>query len=365
MARSQRKRPLVSPSPALLVTGGAGFIGSALVPYLLTTTDYRVINLDALTYAGGLHNLTGTLEHPRHRFVRGDVADAALVSRVLREERVEGVLHLAAESHVDRSIDGPLAFSRTNALGTAALLEAARLYWCELGGEARERFRFVLVSTDEVFGALAAGDKPFSRRSPLAPSSPYSASKAAGDLMAMAYWRTYGFPVLITNCVNNYGPRQHPEKLIPTIVLRALAGARVPIYGDGRQSREWLHVDDHVRALVIALERGRPGERYLFGGEERSNVELARDVLALLQGLRPELGPLGGLLEFVRDRPGHDFRYAVDSKPALLELGWQPRVALVTGLRETIAWYAESHEWLRAATHERLPERMGLAGVSS
>jgi dTDP-glucose 4,6-dehydratase len=313
----------------LLVTGGAGFIGSNLVRLLLAERPAdRVVVLDALTYAGNVENLAG-LEGPRYRFVRGDIADGKLLLDLWRSERIEAVLHLAAESHVDRSILAPAVFIETNVRGTQVLLEAAR----ELGVK-----RFVHVSTDEVYGSLGPTGL-FTEDSPLAPSSPYSASKASSDLLALAYGRTYGLPVVVTRCSNNYGPYQFPEKLIPLMIVNALRDEPLPIYGDGMNVRDWIHVDDHCRGLLAALDRGAPGQVYNLGGaNERHNLDLVKRVLALLG--KPE-----SLLRFVQDRPGHDRRYAIDASKAAAQLGWTPRRRFEEGLADTVRWYVEHRGW--------------------
>jgi dTDP-glucose 4,6-dehydratase len=322
----------------LLVTGGAGFIGSALIRRLLSAEaqDEReglrlrsVVNLDALTYAGNPSNLASVQEHPLYRFEHGDITDEALVERVFREHEITSVIHLAAESHVDRSIDDPSRFIKTNVEGTYRLLEAARRAWPRGGGN-----RFLHVSTDEVFGALGPEDPPFTETSRYAPNSPYAASKAAGDHLARAYYRTYGLSVLTTNCSNNYGPHQMPEKLIPLMILNALEGKPLPLYGDGRQSRDWLYVEDHARALVAALMRGQPGEVYAFGGgNEWTNLDLVNRLCAGLDRRRPRAkGRYEDLITLVEDRPGHDRRYAIDPARARRELGWTPRESLESGL---------------------------------
>ncbi len=331
----------------LLVTGGAGFIGSALVRHLVAETDWTVVNLDKLTYAGNLDSLPGLLEHPRHRFERVDICDAVGVRRVLREHRPRAILHLAAESHVDRSIDGPAAFVRTNVVGTQVLLEAAREYWSELDGEARRDFRFHHVSTDEVYGDLGE-EGFFTEETPYAPSSPYSASKAASDHLVRAWHRTYGLPVLVSNCSNNYGPYQFPEKLIPLMILNARAGKPLPVYGEGDQVRDWLHVEDHVRALLRVLRAGRVGETYNIGGHnERTNLEVVERICAILDQRLPQGAPHARLIRHVADRPGHDRRYAIDAGKIQRELGWKPKETFESGLAKTVEWYLENEEWCR------------------
>lgn len=336
----------------VLVTGGAGFIGSALVRLLLAETDAEVANLDSLTYAGNPESLAdvATAAGDRYRFHQVDIRDLAALRAVFAEFRPQAVMHLAAESHVDRSIDAPDAFLSTNVLGTGTLLEAARAYWRELDSPGRERFRFHHVSTDEVFGDLVPGGAPFCETTPYAPNSPYAASKAASDHLVRAWGRTYGLPVLLSNCSNNYGPRQFPEKLIPHMVLNALAGRPLPVYGDGAQIRDWLHVEDHVRALLLVLAEGQVGETYLIGGDnELSNLAVVEEICALLEELAPQR-PAGvahyrDLITFVGDRPGHDRRYAIDAGRIRRELGWAPRETFSTGLRKTLGWYLEHREW--------------------
>jgi dTDP-glucose 4,6-dehydratase len=319
----------------VLITGGCGFIGSNLVRHLLRTRpDVEVVNLDALTYAGNLESLSDLEGDPRHHFVRGDVCSREVVAELLARHRIEAVMHLAAESHVDRSILGPEVFCRTNALGTATLLEAARR------AEVR---RFVQVSTDEVYGSLGPTGQ-FTEATPLCPSSPYSASKAGADLLALAYHHTFGMDVLVTRCSNNYGPYQFPEKLIPLMIMNALEGKSLPVYGDGMNVREWLHVEDHCAALALLLERGRGGEVYNIGSnDERGNIQVVRRILEVLG--KPE-----SLIRFVADRPGHDRRYAIDSSKLRGELGWQPRHDFEAGLAATISWYLANERWWRRVT---------------
>ena len=334
----------------ILVTGGAGFIGSALVHWLLAETGAEVANLDKLTYAGNPDSLAGLAAQPRYRFYRADICDRAVLRAAFAEFQPDAVMHLAAESHVDRSIDGPADFVATNVLGTCQLLEAAREYWSGLGAEARAEFRFHHVSTDEVFGDLAPGDPPFCEATPYAPSSPYAASKAGSDHLVRAWGRTYGLPVVLSNCSNNYGPRQFPEKLIPHMILNALGGRPLPVYGDGAQVRDWLYVEDHVRALHLVLTRGRLGATYAIGGgSELPNLEVVETLCDLLGELVPDkpAGVAGyrDLISFVRDRPGHDRRYAIDAGKICEELGWRPQESFTSGLRKTLVWYLEHRDW--------------------
>ncbi|HUH92616.1 MAG TPA: dTDP-glucose 4,6-dehydratase [Casimicrobiaceae bacterium] len=334
----------------ILVTGGAGFIGANFVLDWLATGDEAVVNLDKLTYAGNLGNLGSLRDDPRHRFVRGDIGDRALVEGLLREARPRAILNFAAESHVDRSIHGPAEFIATNVVGTFELLEAAREYWNTLPEPERSRFRFLHVSTDEVYGSLRADDPPFTEASAYAPNSPYAASKAASDHLVRAYHHTYGLPTLTTNCSNNYGPRQFPEKLIPLVIHNALAGKPLPLYGDGLQVRDWLYVGDHCAAIRTVLERGRPGETYNVGGNaERTNLEVVRTLCRILGGLAP--GPdYAALIRFVKDRAGHDRRYAIDATKARRELGWSPAESFESGLAKTVRWYLDNTAWLGAVT---------------
>ena len=345
----------------ILVTGGAGFIGSAVVRRLVAEGRHRVVTLDALTYAGHRESLAEVEGTPNYRFVHLDILDAGGVSALLAEERPDAVMHLAAESHVDRSIDDPEAFVRTNVLGTQRLLEAVRRHLADREPAAAERFRFLHVSTDEVYGSLGPDDPPFTERSAYRPRSPYAASKAAADHLARAYRHTYGLPVIVTNCSNNFGPYQYPEKLIPLTVLKALAGEPVPVYGDGSNVRDWLYVEDHVSGLLAALERGRPGETYLIGGgNERSNLEVVRTVLGALNELAPAERDHRQLIAFVSDRPGHDFRYAVDAGKARNELGWRAQRGFDEAMRDTVRWFLEHGEWCSAVTRGRYAlERLG------
>ncbi|MFT4173360.1 MAG: dTDP-glucose 4,6-dehydratase [Rhodocyclaceae bacterium] len=334
---------------SILVTGGAGFIGANFVLDWLATCDEPVINLDALTYAGNAGSLAPLLGDPRHIFVHGDICDRALVDTLINEHRPRAIVHFAAESHVDRSIHGPGEFMRTNVTGTFTLLEAARAYWSGLQGDARARFRFHHVSTDEVYGSLSADAAPFTETHPYEPNSPYSASKAASDHLVRAWHHTYGLPVTTSNCSNNYGPLHFPEKLIPLIIVNALAGKPLPIYGDGLQVRDWLYVKDHCAAIREVLERGRVGETYNIGGwNEQPNIDIVRTVCALLDELKPDAaGPYSRLITYVTDRPGHDRRYAIDARKIERELGWRPAETFQSGIRKTVQWYLDNQAWVR------------------
>jgi dTDP-glucose 4,6-dehydratase len=331
----------------ILVTGGAGFIGSNFVLDWIANEDEPVVNLDKLTYAGNLANLASLAGDARHAFVRGDIADGQLLQRLFAEHRPRAVVHFAAESHVDRSIHGPAAFVQTNVVGTFELLEAARAWWQALDAGARSSFRFLHVSTDEVYGSLAQSDPAFSETTPYSPNSPYSASKAASDHLVRAYRHTYGLPTLTTNCSNNYGPYQFPEKLIPLMIANALEGKALPVYGDGHQVRDWLYVKDHCEAIRLVLARGRPGETYNIGGNaERRNIDVVNAICAALQSLRPREGGYQRLITSVADRPGHDRRYAIDAAKIRAELGWSPRESFETGLAKTLAWYLDNSAWV-------------------
>ena len=332
----------------LLVTGGAGFIGSNFVLDWLAQSDEKIVTLDALTYAGNLENLASLQGDPRHHFVHGDICDRALVDRLLAEQRPRALLHFAAESHVDRSISGPGAFMRTNIEGTYTLLEAARAHWSTLGTTDQAGFRFHHVSTDEVYGTLAKDDPPFAEVHAYEPNSPYSASKAASDHLVRAWHHTYGLPVVTTNCSNNYGPYHFPEKLIPLMIVNALAGKPLPVYGDGQQIRDWLYVSDHASAIRAVLAGGRLGETYnIGGGNEMANIDIVNTVCALLDELRPDpAGPYSRLITFVKDRPGHDRRYAIDARKIERELSWRPKETFATGIRKTVQWYLAHPEWV-------------------
>lgn len=330
----------------ILLTGGAGFIGSALVRELLSRGD-EVLAVDKLTYAGVEASLTEVADHPRFRFLKADIGDAAAMSGAFREFEPDRVAHLAAETHVDRSIDGPAVFIQTNVVGTQVLLDQALAYWRGLTGPAREAFRFLHVSTDEVFGSLGAEGR-FNEATPYDPRSPYSASKAASDHLVRAWGHTFGLPVVISNCSNNYGPRQFPEKLIPTLILKALAGEPLPIYGDGSNVRDWLYVDDHARALRLMLERVEPGRTYCVGGDaERTNLQVAAAVCAALDELEPRADgrPHAEGIILVEDRPGHDRRYAIDAGQIRAELGWRPEASFEGGVAQTVAWYLANRDW--------------------
>ncbi|MES2682527.1 MAG: dTDP-glucose 4,6-dehydratase [Pseudomonadota bacterium] len=337
-------------SKTILVTGGAGFIGSCVVRQWIAETDYRVVCLDKLTYAGNLGSLAPVQAHPRFAFEQLDICDAAAVARVIAREQPDAIVHLAAESHVDRSITGPGEFIRTNVVGTYELLEATRAYWAALPADRKAAFRFHHVSTDEVYGTL--GDEGFfSETTAYAPNSPYSASKAGSDQLVRAWHHTYGLPVVTTNCSNNYGPYHFPEKLIPLMILNGLAGKPLPVYGDGLNVRDWLFVEDHARAIRAVLERGRVGETYCVGGRaERNNLQVVNTLCTLLDELHPQTAPHARLITFVKDRPGHDRRYAIDCSKLETELGWQQQETFETGLRQTVQWYLDNPVWVAGVT---------------
>ena len=346
----------------LFVTGGAGFIGSNLVLDWLAGSDESVVNIDKLTYAGNLENLASIRDDRRHVFVEGDIGDGELLTRLLALHRPRAVVNLAAESHVDRSIHGPEHFIETNIVGTFRLLEAVRAYWNALQGEPRDAFRFLHVSTDEVYGSLAEGLPAFGETSRYEPNSPYSASKAASDHLVRAYHHTYGLPVLTTNCSNNYGRYQFPEKLIPLVIHNALAGKPLPIYGDGRQVRDWLYVRDHCSAICRVLEAGRVGETYNIGGwNEKPNREVVETLCAILDELCPRADgqPYACQISFVKDRPGHDRRYAIDASKIARELGWRPTETFDTGIRKTVQWYLDNHAWVQSVTTGAYREWVG------
>ena len=332
----------------ILVTGGAGFIGSNFVLDLLANGDEPALNLDALTYAGNLESLKSLQGDARHVFVKGDICDRALLERLLAEHRPRAVIHFAAESHVDRSIHGPGAFIKTNIEGSYTLLEAVRAHWSALPAGEKEAFRFHHVSTDEVYGSLKANDPAFTETNPYEPNSPYSASKAASDHLVRAWHHTYGLPVLTTNCSNNYGPYHFPEKLIPLMIVNALAGKPLPVYGDGMQVRDWLYVKDHAAAIRAVLAKGRVGETYNVGGwNERPNIEIVRSICALLDEMRPDpVGSYARLITHVTDRPGHDRRYAIDARKIERELGWRPAETFESGIRKTVRWYLDNADWV-------------------
>ena len=355
---------LESSLKTVIITGGAGFIGSAVIRYLVEQRDYRVVNFDKLTYAGNLESLVSIDDHPNYHFERGDVCDLKAVGKLFDEYQPEAIMHLAAESHVDRSIDGPAEFINTNIVGTSVLLEAARQYWSGLDN--KDAFRFHHVSTDEVFGTLGSTGL-FHEQSPYQPNSPYSASKASSDHLVRAWHETYGLPVVITNCSNNYGPYQFPEKLIPLIILNALDGKPLPVYGKGEQIRDWLYVDDHARALTLVMEEGSLGETYNIGGHnEMMNIDVVNTVCRLLDeraSAHPEgVSEFAQLIEFVADRPGHDQRYAIDASKINRDLGWKPQETFETGLAKTIDWYLANRQWcahVRDGSYQG--ERLGLA----
>ncbi|MFT3956807.1 MAG: dTDP-glucose 4,6-dehydratase [Piscinibacter sp.] len=333
----------------ILVTGGAGFIGSNFVLDWIASGDEPVLNLDALTYAGNLRNLASLDGNPRHLFVHGDIGDRALVGELLATHRPRAVLNFAAESHVDRSISGPEAFLRTNVMGTLNLLESVRQHWAGLPEAERAAFRFLQVSTDEVYGSLAPAAPAFTEQHRYEPNSPYAASKASADHLVRAWHHTYKLPVLTTNCSNNYGPFHFPEKLIPLMIVNALAGKPLPVYGDGMQVRDWLYVGDHCRAIRTVLERGVPGEHYNIGGwNEQANIDIVKQVCALLDEMQPDpAGPRARLITHVADRPGHDRRYAIDARRIERELGWRPQETFASGLRRTVRWYLDHADWVR------------------
>jgi len=335
----------------LLVTGGAGIIGSNFILAERRRRDARIINLDILTYAGNLMNLESLQDDPDYIFIQGDIGDRSMVQDILEKHQPSAVVNFAAESHVDRSIDGPEDFIQTNVVGTFHLLEEVRRYWNSLEGEAKEGFRILHVSTDEVYGSLGPEDLPFHEQTPYAPNSPYSASKASSDHLIRAYHHTYGLPTLTTNCSNNYGPMQFPEKLIPLIILNALNGESLPIYGDGLNVRDWLYVEDHCEALHVVLEKGQVGEMYNIGGHcEKTNLDVVRTVCKLLDELLPDSPylPHESLITFVKDRPGHDRRYAIDCSKIERDLDWSPKETFATGMKKTIHWYLENPEWVES-----------------
>jgi dTDP-glucose 4,6-dehydratase len=351
----------------LLVTGGCGFIGSNFVRHLLGGGTGRVVNLDKLTYAGNPANLADVEDDPRYAFVHGDIGDEALVGRLLSEHAVDAVVNFAAESHVDRSIDSPEPFVQTNVVGTLRLLNATKRHWLGLAPAAKAAFRFLHISTDEVYGSLGPGDPAFTEATPFAPNSPYAASKAASDHLVRSYQHTFGLPTLTTNCSNNYGPYHFPEKLFPLVILNALEGRKLPIYGDGQQVRDWLYVADHCAAIARFLAAGRPGETYNVGGlNERANLDVVRLICSLLDARapRPDGRPYADQIEFVADRPGHDRRYAIDCGKITRELGWTPAESFESGLGKTVDWYLAHRDWCQEITSKRYArERLGMRVV--
>ena len=350
----------------ILVTGGAGFIGSAVVRHLLSDTDIKVINVDKLTYAGSQLNLGDYAEHPRHHFCEVDICDSHSIAKLLNEYKPDAVMHLAAESHVDRSIDGPAAFIQTNIVGTYTLLESCRHYWSALSGNKQEQFRFHHISTDEVYGDLGENSSAlFTEDTPYDPSSPYSASKASSDHLVRAWHRTYGLPVIVTNCSNNYGPYHFPEKLIPLMILNALEGKSLPIYGDGQQIRDWLYVTDHARALVKVVTEGLVGQTYNIGGHnERTNLQVVHAICELLDELHPDkpktLQSYRELISYVKDRPGHDLRYAIDASKIDRTLNWLPKETFESGLRKTVQWYLNNLQWCQQVQQDNYQrQRLG------
>ena len=350
------------PGMKLLITGGAGFIGSAVIRHVISNTPDSVVNIDKLTYAGNLESLTCVASSDRYTFEQVDICDRAALENAFLQHQPDVVMHLAAESHVDRSIDGPAEFIQTNIVGTYTLLEVARAYWNGLCGERRNAFRFLHVSTDEVYGDLGGPEGLFTEKTAYAPSSPYSASKASSDHLVRAWQRTYGLPTLITNCSNNYGPYHFPEKLIPLMILNALEGKPLPIYGQGEQIRDWLYVEDHARALYQVMTQGKTGETYNIGGHnEKQNIEVVHAICTLLDELAPsQYSPYAGLITHVADRPGHDERYAIDASKIGHELGWHPRETFETGIRKTVQWYLNNQAWchrVQDGSYQR--ERLG------
>ncbi|MFC1136925.1 dTDP-glucose 4,6-dehydratase [Pasteurella multocida] len=337
----------------ILITGGAGFIGSAVVRHILNSTQDSVINIDKLTYAGNLESLKLVEHNERYTFEQVDICDKAELMRVFTQYQPDAIMHLAAESHVDRSINGPSAFIETNIIGTYNLLEVAREYWQSLNKEKQSTFRFHHISTDEVYGDLESTDKLFTETTPYSPSSPYSASKASSDHLVRAWLRTYGLPTIVTNCSNNYGPYHFPEKLIPLIILNAIEGKKLPVYGNGLQIRDWLYVEDHARALYTVLSKGKIGETYNIGGHnEKTNIEVVRTICSLLEELAPNkpdnVQKYSELITYITDRPGHDLRYAIDATKIQKELGWKPLETFESGIRKTVAWYIENDWWWKS-----------------
>lgn len=347
----------------ILVTGGAGFIGSAVIRHIINNTDDSVVNVDKLTYAGNLESLASVSDSARYAFEQVDICDRTTLDGVLQRHQPDAIMHLAAESHVDRSIDGPAAFMETNIIGTYTLLEAARQYWNALDNTAQQAFRFHHISTDEVYGDLDGPEDLFTETTSYSPSSPYSASKASSDHLVRAWLRTYGFPTLITNCSNNYGPYHFPEKLIPLMILNALEGKPLPVYGKGDQIRDWLYVEDHARALYKVVTEGKPGETYNIGGHnEKQNIDVVHTICDILQQLRPQERSYRDLITYVKDRPGHDMRYAIDARKIQKELGWVPQETFETGIRKTVQWYLDNLDWcqrVQDGSYQR--QRLGVA----
>ena len=348
----------------ILLTGGCGFIGSAVVRHLIRTTGHMVVNIDKMTYAASEDALEEARAHQRHQLIAADITDLAAMQQVFATHRPDAVMHLAAESHVDRSIDGPAVFIQTNVVGTFSLLEAARAYWTSLAPKAKAAFRFHHISTDEVFGALAPNDPPFTETTPYDPRSPYSASKAASDHLVRAWHHTYGLPVFVTNTTNNYGPWHFPEKLIPLVTINAIEGCELPVYGDGSNQRDWLFVEDHAEALVRAVEHGQPGETYAIGARQpRSNLQVVQAICAVLDELRPDpAGPRTRLIRYVTDRPGHDFRYEIDASHAERALDWKAAHDFDRGIRRTVQWYLDHQAWWEDIRGKRYTgQRLGTA----
>jgi dTDP-glucose 4,6-dehydratase len=344
----------------IVVTGGAGFIGSALVRMIINETEYEVLNIDKLTYAGHLESLESVIDSKRYHFEKADICDVEEIHRIFNEFQPNAIMHLAAESHVDRSIDGSAEFIRTNINGTHTLLEEAKQYWQKLKGERKENFRFLHVSTDEVYGELGETGF-FTEETPYDPRSPYSSSKASSDHLVQAWYHTYGLPTMITNCSNNYGPYQFPEKLIPVVILKALQGEDIPVYGTGENVRDWLYVEDHARALLKVVETGEPGETYNIGGHnEKQNIEVVHTICDTLNELVPKKANYRDQITFVTDRPGHDFRYAIDASKIEKELGWTPKETFDSGIKKTIQWYLDNIDWCEAVTENNYElQRLG------
>ncbi len=353
----------------ILITGGAGFIGSALIRHLMNNTKHVVVNIDKLTYAGNLESLKSVEDNPRYHFIKADICDSTKVNQILQKHEPDAIMHLAAESHVDRSIDGPADFIETNIVGTYTLVEAARNYWQSQSSDKKAQFRFHHISTDEVYGDLPNDGSLFTEQTSYSPSSPYSASKASSDHIVRAWHRTYGLPVIVTNCSNNYGPYHFPEKLIPLVTLNALEGKPLPVYGDGKQVRDWLFVEDHARALLTVVENGKIGETYNIGGHnEQENIYVVKSICNILDELNPkkphEINHYSDLITFVKDRPGHDLRYAIDASKIERELGWKPKETFESGLRKTVQWYLDNQDWCRNVqdgSYRR--ERLGLGEI--